>query len=41
MELSIKLRKEGIITTPGAPFEASWNQEINVIIIIIIIDHLP
>jgi hypothetical protein len=29
MELSIKLRKEGIITTPGAPFEASWNQEIN------------
>src|ERR1700709_1251714 len=29
MELSIKLRKDGIITTPGAPFEASWNQEIN------------
>ncbi len=29
MELSLKLRKEGIITTLGAPFEASWNQEIN------------
>jgi hypothetical protein len=29
MELSLKLRKEGKITTPGAPFEASWNQEIN------------
>ena len=25
MELSLKLRKEGIITTPRAPFEASWN----------------
>src|SRR3981189_1291086 len=29
MELSLKLRKEAIITTPGEPFEASWNQEIN------------
>jgi hypothetical protein len=27
-DLSLKLREEGIITTPGAPFEASQKQEI-------------
>ena len=29
MELSTKLRKEGIITTPGNPFEESQQQEID------------
>jgi hypothetical protein len=28
MELSIKLRNEGVITTPGSPFEQSQNKEI-------------
>jgi hypothetical protein len=29
LELSLKLRKKGVITTPGAPFEASQQQEID------------
>jgi hypothetical protein len=29
MELALKLRKEGIITAPGAPFEASTKQEVD------------
>jgi hypothetical protein len=33
MELSIKLRKEGIITTPGNPFEESQKQEIGSLIV--------
>jgi hypothetical protein len=28
MELSMKLQQEGIITTPGKPFEKSQQQEI-------------
>ena len=29
MELAMKLRREGIIITPGHPFEASQKKEIN------------
>jgi hypothetical protein len=29
LELAIKLRNDGVITTPGAPFEASDHQEIS------------
>jgi hypothetical protein len=29
MELSVKLRKDGVITTPGGPFERSQRQEID------------
>jgi len=29
MELSLKLRKDGVITTPGGPFEKSQQQEID------------
>jgi hypothetical protein len=29
MELAIKLRKDGVITTPGSPFEGAQRQEID------------
>src|SRR6266568_7134582 len=33
MELSLKLRKDGVITTPGGPFKKSQQQEINGLIV--------
>jgi hypothetical protein len=32
LQLALKLRKEGLITTLGSPFEASQKQEINSLI---------